>query len=35
MGKAEEWGNPVTEEALVQQGNDKYYQHRKPASQKN
>ena len=35
MGKAEEWGNPVIEEALVRQGNDKCYQHRKPASQKN
>ena len=29
MGKAEEWGMPITEEALVRQGNEKYYQHRK------
>ena len=33
MAKAEEWGQPVTEEALVRQGNEKCYQHRrkKPA----
>jgi len=35
MGKAEEWGNPVSEEALVRQGNDKCYQHRKPGLKKN
>ena len=29
MGKAEEWGMPVTEEALVRQGNEKCYQHRR------
>ena len=27
MGKAEEWGQPITEEALVRQGNDKCYQY--------
>ena len=34
MGKAEEWNNPVSEEALVRQGNDKCYQHRKPGLKK-
>ena len=29
MGKDEEWGVPVTEEALVRQGNEKCYQYRK------
>ena len=29
MAKAEEWGQPVTEEALVRQGNEKCYQYRK------
>ena len=29
MAKAEEWGNPIREEALVRQGNEKCYQFRK------
>ena len=29
MAKAEEWKQPITEEALVRQGNEKCYQHRK------
>ena len=29
MAKAEEWGHPVTEEALVRQANEKCYQYRK------
>lgn len=29
MGKAEEWGQPITEEALVRQGNEKCYQYRR------
>ena len=29
MAKGEEWGNPIREEALVRQGNEKCYQYRK------
>ena len=29
IGKAEEWGQPITEEALVRQGNEKCYQYRR------
>ena len=29
MGKAEEWGQPISEEALVRQGNEKCYQYRR------
>ena len=29
MAKAEEWHQPVTEEALVRQANEKCYQYRK------
>ena len=32
MAKAEEWGLPVTEEALVRQANEKCYQYRKKAN---
>ena len=27
MAKGEEWGNPIREEALVRQGNEKCYQY--------
>jgi len=27
MGKAEEWGQPITNEALVRQGNEQFYQY--------
>ena len=33
MGKAEEWGNPITEEALVRQGNEKCFQYRRKKSE--
>ena len=29
MAKGEEWGNPITEESLVRQGNEKCYQMRR------
>ena len=29
MAKSEEWGHPITEEALVRQGNEKCYQQRR------
>ena len=29
MVKAEEWGNPIREEALIRQGNKKCYQYRR------
>lgn len=29
MAKGDEWGNPIREEALVRQGNEKCYQYRK------
>ena len=28
MAKGDEWGQPISEEALVRQGNEKCYQHR-------
>ena len=29
MAKGDEWGEPVTEEALIHQGNEKCYQYRR------
>lgn len=29
MAKGDEWGQPVTEEALIRQGNEKCYQYRR------